>query len=99
MNIFLEYLFVFVIIICFNQFSWKLYHFLGVKFSKQLATTVDFITSSFMAAWLVYNGHYILAIIGMTLLVKQNLDKEFQKRLADVLDSERKKELDNKEST
>lgn len=99
MNSFLEYLFVFIIILTYNRFSWKLYHFLGIKFSKQLATTVDCITSTFMAGWLVMNSHYILAAIGMTLLLKQNLDKEFQQKLSDALDVERKKYLDNKEST
>jgi hypothetical protein len=99
LSIILEYAFVFIILSAFTSFLWRLYLFLGVKFSKTLATIVDFITSSFMAGWLVMNDHYILATIGMVLLIKQNLDKTFQKRLSDVLEADRKKYLDNEETT
>ena len=99
MNTFFECLFVFAILLAFSRFSWAFYYFLGTRFSKKLATTVDFITSTFISGWLLMNDHPILAGIVFVSLIQQNFNKEFQQKLSDALDVERKKYLDNKEST
>ena len=97
MNLFIEYLFIFIIIFCYNRFAWKLYHTLGVIFSKPLADVIDFILTATMICWMVFYGHPIIAGIGTILWFKANMDKELQTKLGVALAIQREERRQAKE--